>query len=234
MPENNSPITQDSTPVIVPGAVTPTETLVKTDFLSGTETAQRDALYADLFEKNKNSGANAKPKKSILELIISVMNFIMPIAVTLAVLGGVHALIRSQESNSIATNFPFLCGYLHQGIHTDDPNYSCQTAQFITTDVTEKKSKLEKDIVNQLALYIPIKVSAAAADRAPESTRAKEIFADKINANDIIAQFNAIKKSSEAIGTQNISCPTMNLTDGHVLTVQCSVYGADIGADETK
>lgn len=45
-------------------------TIVATEFLKGTETAEKDALYADLFQQNENGEISRKQKKerSILEI----------------------------------------------------------------------------------------------------------------------------------------------------------------------
>lgn len=70
--------------------------IMETNFLSGTETAQKDALYADLFEQNAggSQGKNGNTKRSVLEIIKMIMAFVMPIVVVLALGAGAYASIK--------------------------------------------------------------------------------------------------------------------------------------------
>lgn len=209
---------------------------VPTDFLNGTETANKDALYADLFEKNSDGELirSQKTKRSALEIFTNIMGFVTPILLIAAILGAVHAFIRSQETNAWAENFQFLCGYLNYDVNTEDPAYDCQTPTFIANDVAERTKKLEKDIVEQLALYIPLKISTAAANASAESTKAREVYSQKVNANEIISQFNKIRKKAQSAGIENIICDSMNISDNNKISVQCSAYGNAIGASDIR
>ena len=109
---------QNSNPSANPAPQNPAENptpIITTEFLKGTETIDKDTLYADLFQKNTDGNLVRKnaERRSPLEIVTTIFNFVMPIAVILAIVGGVHALIRSQEDNALAENFQFLCGYLH-------------------------------------------------------------------------------------------------------------------------
>ena len=209
---------------------------IPTDFLNGTETASKDALYADLFEKNKDGELirSQKTKRSVLEIFTTIMGIVTPLLLIASIVGATHAFIRSQETNAWAENFQFLCGYLNYDITTDDPAYECQTATFITQNATERTEKLEKDIIDQLSLYIPLKVSTATASTSAENKKANEIYAEKINANDIITQFDKVRKNAQSAGLENIICESINITNNNQLTAQCSVYGGAIGTNDTR
>lgn len=231
---------QNSNPSANPAPQNPAENptpIITTEFLKGTETIDKDTLYADLFQKNTDGNLVRKnaERRSPLEIVTTIFNFVMPIAVTLAIVGGVHSLIRSQEDNALAENFQFLCGYLHSGINTNDPAYSCQTAKYIYNDIREKTVKLEKDIVEQLFTYIPIKVSiGAAAASSNENSKAKEVYESKVNFNDIVTQFDKIRKTAQSAGLNNIQCQTVSISANNTLTTQCTIFGGEIGANDTR
>lgn len=209
------------------GASAPnSQPIVETNFLNGTETS-KESLYADLFTKNENNEIVRKQnsKRSILEIVTIVLGIAMPIALTLAVLGGVHAFIKGQEDNSSIENFQFLCGYIRSGVNTDDPAYECQTPSYITKDVEEKTAKLKKDIVEQLSFYIPLKLSTSANTISKEKEKAEEIYGKKISVNEIIEQFNKIRRIAQSPGLENIICSSLSISDNNNLSVQCSVYG---------
>lgn len=224
---NSVPATPEQVPVV---------TTTGTNFLNGTETHQKDALYADLFQQNEDGELVKKQntKKSPLEIISKILTVVMPILLIGAILGAGYAYVRGQEDNSMAENFPFLCGILTAGIETDDPAYSCQTAIFIQADQEKKYTTLEKTIVEQLSVYIPLKLLGATLDGRMEVKEVKEIFANKVNAADIIAQFERVKKSAQSPVMQNIFCTQMTITNATTLTVQCDIYGGEIGETDGR
>lgn len=164
----------------------------------------------------------------------TVLTFVTPIVVVIAILAGGYAYVRSQETNSMAENFPFLCGILTTGINTEDPNHHCQTPLFIQSDQEQKAAMLEKNIVEQLSVYIPLKLSAAVAASSPEKKFATTTYDKKVNANDIISQFEKIRKAAQSPTIGNIVCTQMNISNATSLTVQCDVYGGDIGEIDTR
>lgn len=215
--------------------ITPTPTTSNTiapatEFLKGTETSEKDALYSDLFQKNNSTtGLNGtKVERSKLELATTVLGYIVPVIVILAILGGLHAFIKSQSSSTFAENYQFLCGYLNSGIDAKEDK-GCKTAVVLENEYKDKTKQLQSSIVNQLATYIPIKISANAAASSPENKFITASYADKVNTNTILTDFEAIRSSSQSPQNSNIECKSLNITAGNVLTVQCSVYGGNIG-----
>lgn len=219
---NPVPATPEQVPVV---------TTTDTNFLNGTETHQKDALYADLFQQNEDGELVKKQntKKSPLEIISKILTVVMPILLIGAILGAGYAYVRGQEDNSMAENFPFLCGILTAGIETDDPAYSCQTAMFIQADQEKKYTTLEKNIVEQLSVYLPIKLLSTTLHDRLEVKEAKKIFTNKVNATEIIEQFEKVRKAAQSPNMQNVVCNQMNIQNGNTLTVQCEVYGGNVG-----
>lgn len=234
----NTPMPTGNIPTGVPPIPTPeaAPVVTETNFLSGTETTQKDALYADLFQRNENGEFVKKQetKKSMLELASTILSFVMPILLIGSILGAAYVYIRGQEDNSMAENFPFLCGILTSGIETEDPAYDCQTAMFIQADQEKKHTALEKTIVEQLSIYIPIKLLSATLDARDEVKKAREIFENKISVAEILAQFEKVKKSAQSSGLQNIVCNQVTLTNATTLAVQCDVYGGNIGDNDVR
>lgn len=140
----------------------------------------------------------------------------------------------------MADNFSFLCGILTSGIETTDPSHECQTANAIQLDQEKKKENLEKTIVEQLSLYLPLRISSATssggtiAESLAEGDFAKKAFAKKNNANDVLSQFEKIRKSTQSPNLANIECTHLTLVGESTLTAQCTVYGAGIGATDER
>lgn len=209
----------------------PSHPLSQTEFLKGTDTADRDMLYTDLFQKNADGDfvRTTKTERSKLELFTTIMGFVTPIIVIIALLAGGHAFLKSQTSNTFAENYPFLCGYLNADIIASEDK-GCKTASILETEYSEKTKQLQANIVNNLATYIPIKISSSSGGVSPETDLITHIYNSKINLNTIMKQFDQVRSSSQSTGFNNIDCKSLNITQGNTLTVQCDIYGGVIGA----
>lgn len=208
--------------------------IISTDFLKDTETAEKDALYSDLFERNKNGELSRKQekKRSVLEIFTKIMAFVVPILVIMAIIGGIHAFVRGQEDNSFVENYLFLCGYLNYDISLSEEERACKTAKILENEYSEKTKILKKNIVNQLSVFLPIKISSGSGVVNVERTFIAETFAQKDNENAIIAQFEKVRKSAQSTVGNNMICSGMNLTSGGNLEIQCDIYGGNIGAND--
>lgn len=211
-----------------------TTPIVTTDFLKGTETAEKDALYSDLFERNKDGELSRKQekKRSVLEIFTKIMAFVAPVVVIAAIIAGIHAFVRGQEDNSFVENYPFLCGYLNYDILLPEEERACKTAKIIENEYSEKTKVLKKNIVNQLSVFLPIKISSGSGVVNVERTFITETFEQKDDENAILAQFEKVRKSAQSNIGNNMICSEVNLTAGGNLEIQCDVYGGDIGASD--
>lgn len=157
------------------------------------------------------------------------MSFLVPVVMIVAIFFSLHVFIRGQENNSFAENYPFLCKYFHYDIEASNEEKGCKTAKLIEDDFISKTKTLEKNIINQLAVFIPIKISASLGESSEEVRFIRETFESKNNYNEIIAQFEKIKKSSQALGKTNIICNNITVARNEILTAQCDIYGGKIG-----
>lgn len=243
MTENSktSPIVTSETPVTPAASTTPaTQTtsatpIVETEFLRGTETAEKDALYSDFFQTNENGEISRKQeqKRSYLELFTTIMSFVAPIVVVVAIAGWAHAYIRGQKDNAFAENYPFLCGYLNYDIQAPDADKWCKTAKIIENEFNAKTTALEKNIVTQLAVYIPIKVASSASAASKEKSFIEETFKNKVNYNEVMTQFEKVRSESQSVRGNNIICTGATISAGNTLVTQCDIYGGAIGDSDT-
>lgn len=162
------------------------------------------------------------------------MGFIAIIAVLTSLAGAAHAFIKSRSDASFVANYPILCGYINSQIDAKEEK-GCKTPAELEAIYKEKTKELQSQIVNQLSIYIPVKISSNAALNSPENTFITEKFNNKVNINAVISQFDKIRMSSQspAVSTGNIECDSVNITGGNLLSVQCEVFGGDIGDTDT-
>lgn len=98
---------------------------------------------------------------------------------------------------------------------------------------TEKQKQLEANIINQLSVYIPIKVSTNIINASSEKTFIVKTYENKTDVRNMMDQFETVRKNASSISNNNIICSGINITDGNRLSTQCTVYGGDIGAEES-
>ncbi len=98
----------------------------------------------------------------------------------------------------------------------------------LETIYLEKQKQLETNIVNQLAVYIPIKVSSNIIDASSEKTFIVDTYNNKVDVKNMIEQFETVRKNASSIMSDNIICSGINITDGARLSTQCTVYGGAI------
>lgn len=208
----------------------------QSNFLAGTETAEKDALYSDLFQTNSNWELvwKTKTERSKLEIFTNIMSFITPIFVIIAIGGWVYAFIRGQTDSSLTENMPFLCPVINYDIHATEEEKSCKTANILQTEFESKTTTLEKEIVDKLATYIPIKVSNTSLN-SKEKIFIKETYKNKVDYIQLIKDFEKVISDTKSQVVDNIFCKNISITNGNTITVQCEIYGGDIGAiDDIK
>jgi hypothetical protein len=150
----------------------------------------------------------------------------------IAVLAVIHVFIRTQETNTFAENYSFICPYLNMGI--DDTTKGCKTMTMIKSEYDDRLSRLQLEIITWLTEYIPIKISKNIIDASPEKAFILQTFETKVHVDDIIKQFEKMRTTSEYRESPNIECNGISITNGDTLSTQCTIYGSRIGADDTN
>jgi hypothetical protein len=213
---------------------TPADTSVSESFLKTNTTTDSVNPYEDFFQETSdgNISIGAKVKKSGLEIGTNILGYIIPLAIVLAVIGVIHVFIRTQETNTFAENYNFICPYLNMGI--DDPSKACKTLTMLKKEYDDRLARLQLEIVTGLTEYIPIKISKNIIDASPERTFIIKTFNEKVHVDDIIKQFEKMRTDSEYQESPNIECNGISITNGDTLSTQCTVYGGKIGADDAN
>lgn len=189
-----------------------------------------DMLYNDFFQENSHGEVltSANRERSELEIIVSILRYVTIFVVILGILAGIHVFVRSTKSGSFLENYTFLCPYLHYDIHTpDDYDKWCKNVEVIWSDYKEKEKILEENIINSLATYIPIKVSASILDASPERKFILNTYANKPNVKNVLEAFEVVKAASQK--NWNIQCKGVAITNGNTLSTQCEIFGGEIG-----
>jgi hypothetical protein len=190
--------------------------------------------YGDFFQETSdgNISIGTKVKKSELEVATDILGYVVPIVIVIAILWAIHVFIRTQENNTFAENYSFICPYLNMGI--DDPEKGCKTLTMIDTEYKTKIERLEDEIVDWLTEFIPIKISKNIIDASPEKDFIVSTFDNKVHVDDIIVQFEKMRTSSLYNDTGNIECNGISITNWDTLSTQCTIYGWRIGADDSN
>lgn len=231
LPQSNTipEVSSNQTPLMGNTNVEPVAVKQK-EFLTDANTSNKDALYQDLFRKNDDGElvTGKKPKKSGLEIFTYFMTFVTAIIVALTFAAGIHVFIKGQENNTLAENLPFLCKWFHYDINSEEDK-GCKTAAMLEAEYREKQKQLESSIVNQLAVYIPLKISSSILSTSKERTFILDTYAKKVNIRTIIEQFETIRKNAISSTISNIECGNISITNMTTFASQCTVYGNHIG-----
>ena len=120
----------------------------------------------------------------------------MPIIVTATIFMSLHAFIKSQTDSTFVEKFPFLCSYMNNDINLSEEERGCKTSSAITSEYDTKTTVLEKEIVNKLAVYVPIKISSKDIG-SNEKKFIKETFEAKIPIKNIMDDFNKVLSQAQ-------------------------------------
>ncbi len=156
------------------------------------------------------------------------MVYVTSLTVLGTLLFGAHVWLKGQPDSTFAENFPFLCSYITSGIEAKE-DIGCKTARVLETEYQSRQTVLNRNIVNELATYIPLKVSSNIVDASSEKTFIIEKYNAKVDINAVIEQFEKVRKNSESLVASNINCTGLTITNGVIFSTQCSVYGGAIG-----
>ncbi len=222
-------------PVPQTGATQSTpETSSGSDFLKvgpSTGTSPGNA-YSDFFDTSSAWTAKVeKPKKTPLEILTNILGYIISILIFLVIIGSVHVAFRTQERNTIAENYKFLCPYFNYDI--DVPGKWCKTLSMIADEYNQNTLALQKNIVELLTAYIPVKVSKNIIDASPEKSFIKSTYQTKLDVLAIMKQFDVVKQSAKYQDLDNINCTGVDIQIDWSFNTQCTVYGWLFGEDGT-
>ena len=133
----------------------------------------------------------------------------------LAIFGTFHVFIRSGGgASSIADKYTFLCPYLTYGVPDLSDTEKCQTLKTIEDSYTRKNTDLEENIVDKLSEYIPIKITRSLLVNSPERAFVEKTYASKLKMDEIMNQFEAVRKSARSLVGDNIVCNGISIADG--------------------
>ncbi len=215
---------------------TPVSEATETSFISAKETPQTDSAYSDFFQETSDGNLSIWPKaqKSGLEILTTVLSYVLPVVIIVFLFGLFHVFIRwGGGAQSIKEKYTFLCPYLTYGITgLSDEEISCQSMKSIEDLYMKKKTELETNIVDKLAEYIPIKITRNLLSTSPEKTFVIDTYKTKIHMDTIMDQFEKVRKSARSAIGDNIICNGMSITWEWEITTQCTVYGAPLGSDD--
>jgi hypothetical protein len=165
---------------------------------SGGDTPESN-IYGDFFQETSDGSLSIGPKsqKSSLEIVTGIFAYVVPIAVIASILAAVHVFLRTQESGSFAENYQFLCPYINMGVNAEEKG--CKTFTMIAKEYQDKTANLQANTIDLLTEYIPIKVSKNIMDASPEKKFVFDVFANKIHVDEIMKQFETVKRSASYV-----------------------------------
>ncbi len=209
------------------------ESITTESFLSTSNTGADSANpYWDFFQEKSDGNLTIgnKVKKSELEIATTILGYLVPILIVIGILWSAHVFVRTQVNNSFAANYPFICPYLNMGIDVDDKE--CKTLTMIQEEYKTRTNSLKLEIIDWLTDFIPVKISKNIIDASPEKDFIINTYNNKVKVDDIMKQFEFMRKSSEYPQAPNIECNGISITNGDTFSTQCTVYGGNIGDDD--
>lgn len=210
------------------------DSTAKESFLKTSNTADSTNPYGDFFQETSdgNISIGTKVKKSWLEITTSILGYIVPLVIIVGIVWSIHVFIRTQESNSLAENYNFICPYLNMGITA--PDKECKTLTMIEKEYSEKLNRIQDEIILSLTEYIPIKISKNIIDASPERAFIVNTFENKVHVDDIMKQFEKMRKWSSYLDSPNIECNGIAITGWDTLSTQCTIFWWKIWADDAN
>ena len=208
----------------------------ETSFISQQEWPKVDTMYSDFFQETSDGKISvwSKAKKSWLEMITTILWYIVPVVILIVVLGSLHVFLRTQETSSFAENYQFLCPYMNGGVNLDTPERWCNTISTIQSQYTEKQKSLAEDILKKLNEYIPIKISRNLIATSPERNFIIKTYTTKFRVDDIVMKFSELVQNSQYTSGPNIECKGISISKDGTLSTLCNIYGKEIGADDSN
>ena len=82
----------------------------------------------------------------------------------------------------------------------------CETPKVLEDVYTKKESELQINIINKLADYIPIKITRNLLSSSPERAFVLNTYKNKLKMNDILKQFEDVRRKARSVIGDNIAC----------------------------
>lgn len=195
-----------------------------------------DTVYNDFFQETSDGkiSVGSKAQKSGLEVFTNILWYVLPVAIIVVLLGSAHVFLRTQESGGMVEKYPFLCSYMNKGVNLEASERGCNSLKKIGEIYAEKHQQIQGDITKKLNEYIPIKIVKNLMATSAEKTFVTDAYAKKIRVDKIMNQFKQVLQDSQYKAMNNIECTGVSIDLDGVLTTQCTIYGKDVGADDTN
>lgn len=74
------------------------------------------------------------------------------------------------------------------------PDKGCKTLTMLEKEYNDRLARLQDEIISGLTEYIPIKISKNIIDASPERTFIVNTFTNKVRVDDIMKQFEKMRK----------------------------------------
>lgn len=209
-----------------------------TSFISAwQEAAPESSTYSDFFQETSDGNISIWPKaqKSGLEIITTILGYILPVAIVVTLFGLFHVFIRGGGwAKEIKDKYTFLCPYLTYGVSGIEESENCEPMKNIEEIYTKRSGDLQAAIINKLAEYIPIKITKNLLITSPERTFVIDTYKNKIRMDRIMEQFQDVQRWARSSAGDNIVCNGISITGNGDLTTQCSIYGGPSGSDDSN
>jgi len=95
----------------------------------------------------------------------------------------------------------------------------------IAEEYNQNTLALQKNIVELLTAYIPVKVSKSIIDASPEKAFIKNTYESKLDVIGIMKQFDIVKQSAKYQNLDNITCTGVDIQIDGGFNTQCTIYG---------
>ncbi len=200
-----------------------------------------DTLYNDFFQETGGEMTLwTKKERSWLEVLVNVLEWTTIFVVVIGAVMALHVFVRTLNNASFLESYSFICPYLNYDVEgISDTEKWCKNIDVIEKEYSEEKVALETNIIEALTEYIPIKVSSSILDASPEKQFIIDTFKNKPKINNVLETFEQVKlvaqKNLTPTGNQTtIKCSGISVTNGNTLSTQCTIFGRDIGNDDTN
>ena len=207
-----------------------------TSFISAwQEAGPESSTYSDFFQETSDGNISIGPKaqKSGLEIITTILGYVLPVVIVVTLFWLFHVFIRGGGgAKEIKDKYTFLCPYLTYGVSGLDESENCEPMKTLEEGYTKRSSDLEISIINKLAEYIPIKITKNLLITSPERAFVIDTYKNKIRMDRIMEQFRDIQRTARSSAGDNIVCNGISITGQGDLTTQCSIYGGPSWSDD--
>ena len=184
-------------------------------------------LSGDINELDFNERTQkVKEKKDPIEIVYSISGKLFVLGIIVTILLSIDVYARSADNNSLFANLP-ICPYLSYGIENYD-NAECKTPLMISSEVTAKKEKLEKQIIENLVILVPKLMQSLNIVNSPKVQFIEEHTGNsRISITDAVQNFLDVKNKTSYRGA-DIECQTFSIDEKWVFSVSCQVYGGSL------